>query len=129
MQPDSAVAQQQYQNWEDVCRSIGQTTGACAPKAQRERSIGCVPIAGNAFHAEKSTAGCIKTTLSPGDDAQIFVELIGLQNLHKVNELKLTIGRTTGFNNAVALFHGGSRMIIHDPAWARVAAAEFYLVL
>jgi hypothetical protein len=67
--------------------------------------------------------------LSPGYDAEIFVELLGLQNLGKINELKLTIGRSSGFKNAVALFHNGSRMIIHDPEWARVAAVEFYLVL
>jgi hypothetical protein len=52
-----------------------------------------------------------------------------LPNIGKVNELRLTIARTSGFRNAVALFHDGSRLIIHDPAWARSATAEFYLVL
>lgn len=124
----SALAQRQY-SFEEACRNAGMTTGPCAPKAQQGFSIGCVKITGNAFHADKSTSDCIQTTLSPADDAQIFVELIGLPNISKVNELRLTIGRTSGFNNAVALFHNGSRMIIHDPAWARSATAEFYLVL
>jgi hypothetical protein len=126
----SAFAQYKYDNWQDVCRHIGSSTGACAPKSQLERPLGCVRLVGNAFHAEKAGAGgCIETTLAPADDAQIFVELVGLPNTQKINELKLTIGRTTGFKNAVALFHNGSRMIVHDPAWARSARAEFYLVL
>ena len=105
------------------------TTGACAPKAQQGFSLGCVKVTGNAFHAEKASSGCLQTTLSPAEDAEIFVELFGLPNLAKINELRLTIGRTSKFNNAVALFHNGSRMIVHDPAWARTATAEFYLVL
>lgn len=105
------------------------TTGPCAPKAERERPLGCVKLGGSAFHAEKASGGCIQTNLAPGDDAQIFVELVGLPNIPKVNELKLTIGRSSGFKNAVALFHGGSRMIIHDPQWAKSDTPEFYLVL
>jgi hypothetical protein len=126
---DSVIAQLQYKNWEEVCRSIGQSTGACAPKSELEKPIGCVQLGGKAFHAEKFTGGCLPTTLAPGGDAQIFVEMIGLPNLAKVTELKLTIGRSVGFNNAVALFNSGSRMIIHDPEWTKSANAEFYLVI
>jgi hypothetical protein len=127
---DWAFAQYKFDNWQDVCRHLGSTTGACAPKSQLERPLGCVRLGGNAFHAEKSGVGdCLQTTLSPADDAQIFIELVGLPNISRINELKLTIGRSVGFKNAVALFHKGSRMIIHDPAWARAARAEFYLVL
>lgn len=125
---DRAVAQQYY-SFEEACRRAGQTTGACAPKSQQQKSIGCVGLAGNAFHAEKFSGYCIETTLSPVIDSEIFVELLGLQNIPKVNELGLTIGRSTGFNNAVALFHNGSRMIIIDPEWAKSATAESYLVL
>jgi hypothetical protein len=124
---NSAFAQ--YYTFEEACRNAGITTGACAPKSQLERPLGCVQLGGSAFHAEKSAVGCVPTTLSPGDDAQIFVELVGLPNIPKINELKLTIGRSVGFKNAVALFHNGDRMIIHDPKWAKSATAEFYLVL
>lgn len=134
-----AFAQYKFDNWQDVCRHIGSTTGPCAPKSQLERPLGCIPVAGNAFHAEKFSGLCMETTLSPGDDAQIFVELVGLPNIPKVNELKLTIGRSNkvrlpagqsvDFNNAAALFHNGSRMILYDPRWARTAGAEAYLVL
>jgi len=105
------------------------TTGACAPKAQQGFAIGCVKPSGNAFHAEKANSDCIQTTLSPVEDAEILVELFGLPNIPKINQLGLTIGRTSNFNNAVAVFHNGGRMIIHDPAWAKTATAEFYLVL
>jgi hypothetical protein len=120
---------QRYYTFEEACRNAGMTTGACAPKSQLEKPIGCVQLGGNAFHAEKLTGGCIETTLSPGIDSQIFVELIGLPNIPKVTELKLTIGWSVGLKNAVALFNNGSRMIIHDPEWAKSATAEFYLVL
>lgn len=125
---DSAVAQQHY-SFEEACRRAGQTTGPCAPKSQQQKPIGCVKLVGNAFHAEKFSGDCLETTLSPVIDSEIFVELLGLQNIPKVNELGLTIGRSTGFDNAVALFHDGSRMIIVDPEWARSATAESYLVL
>ena len=62
-------------------------------------------------------------------DSEIFIELVGLQDIHKINDLKLTIGRTIDFNNAVALFHNGARMIILDPQWAKSSTAEYYLVL
>lgn len=121
---------QQYYSFEDACRMSGQTTGPCAPKSQQEIPLGCVSMSGNAFHAEKSEGrNCIETTLSPVLDAEIFIEMVGLPNIAKINELQLTIGRSVGFNNAVALFHNGSRMIILDPKWARSGTAESYLVL
>jgi hypothetical protein len=55
--------------------------------------------------------------------------MIGLPNISKINDLKVTIGRSVGFMNAVALFNNGSRMIILDPEWAKSATAEAYLVL
>jgi hypothetical protein len=124
------TAAQQYYSFEDACRRAGRTTGACAPRSQQQSPLGCVNITGNAFHAEKSlSSSCIETTLSPVIDAELLVEMIGLPNISKVNDLKLTIGRSVGFQNAVALFHNGSRMIILDPEWARSATAEAYLVL
>jgi hypothetical protein len=122
-------ASAQYYSFEEACRNAGLTTGACAPKSQQRQSTECVKIGGNAFHAEKSRGDCIEATLSPVFDAEIFVELLGLPNINKMNELGLTIRRSVGFNNAVALFHKGARTIIHDPEWARTAGAEFYLVL
>lgn len=124
----TATAQRQY-SFEEACRNAGMTTGACAPKAQQHFSFGCVPTTGNAFHAEKAPSDCVQTSLSPGEDAQILVELFGLPNIPKINQLGVTIGRTGDFSNAVAVFYNGRRMIIHNPAWAKTATAEFYLVL
>ena len=127
---ESATGQQQY-SFEEACRLAGRTTGACAPKSQQPESLSCVPLSGNAFHTEKSsrTSDCINTTLSPSGDVEVFVEMIGLPNIPKVNELKLTIRRTSKFNNAVALFRNGGRLIIYDPEWAKSDNAESYLVL
>ena len=124
-----AVAQQYY-SFEEACRMAGQTTGPCAPKTAQEKSLGCVKLTGNAFHADKVSGGeCIKTALSPVIDAEIFIEMIGIPNVSKINELGLTIGRSPGFENAVATFHNGSRVIVLDPGWAKSGTAEAYLVL
>jgi hypothetical protein len=120
---------QQYYSFEEACRLGGQTTGACAPNSQREQNLGCIKCDGGAFHAEKVSEGCIKTTLSPVIDSELFVELMGLGNINSINALQLTIGRTANYNNAVACFHDASRMIIFDPKWAKSATAESYLVL
>jgi hypothetical protein len=127
---ESAAAQQHY-GFEEACRNAHMTTGACAPNPQQPRSPSCVRIGGHAFHAEKSSGrdDCIDTTVSPSADAEIFVEMVGLANLPKVNELKLTIRRSSQFQNAIALFQDGARMIVYDPQWANFATAEFYLVL
>jgi len=126
---DRSTAQQSY-SFEDACRLAGRTSGPCAPRSEQQTPLGCVSIAGKAFHADKSSSGnCIETTLSPAADAEIFVEMIGLPNISKINDLKLSIGRSVGFMNAVALFNNGSRMIILDPEWARSATAEAYLIL
>lgn len=131
-----AAAQQQY-SFEEACRMAGMTTGACAPKSRQPQSPSCIPLDGNAFHAEKSPTkvDCINTTLSPSADVEVFVEMIGLPNIPKVNELKLTIRRANQFNsgepfnNAVALFKDAGRLIIYNPEWAKSVSAEYYLVL
>ena len=127
---NGAAAQRTY-TFEEACRKAGKTTGPCAPKSQQPQSPSCVKIGGNAFHAEKSPAlgSCTNTTLSPSADVEIFVELIGLPNIPKVNELQLTIRRASEFGNAVALFHEGGRLIVYDPVWAKSVTAESYLVL
>jgi hypothetical protein len=128
---EGAAAQRQY-SFEEACRMNGWTTGPCAPKSQQPQSPLCVDPVGKAFHAEKSSATgrCINTTLSPSGDVEVFVEMIGLPNIPKVNELKLTIRRSSNFNNALALVRDeGGRMIIYDPEWAKSATAEAYLVL
>src|SRR5262245_7669374 len=117
----SGALAQRYYSFEEACRNAGMTTGACAPKGQQGFSLGCVKTSGNAFHAEKATSGCVQTSLSPAEDAEILIELFGLPNIPKINQLGLTIGRTSDFNNAVAVFHNGGRMIIHNPAWAKTA--------
>jgi peptidase M48-like protein len=126
---DHASAQRYY-SFEEACRNAGQTTGACAPKSQQEIYLGCEDLFGNAFHADQfSDKDCKHLTLSPGGDAQILVELFGLQNISKINDLQVTIARSVGINNAVATFAKGRRIIVHDPTWAKTATAEFYLVL
>ncbi len=124
---DYAAAQRTY-SFEEACRNAGQTTGPCAPQQRQAQPMGCVPLAGNAFHAEAFSGSCIPTTLAPVLDAEILIEMIGLPNVAKLNELQLTIGRTDNFTNAVATFYQGNRVIIHDPAWAR-SGAESYLVI
>jgi len=126
----SHVDAQQYYSFEEACRMAGNTTGPCAPKSEGAESLGCINTNGNAFHAEASSgSNCIQTTLSPVNDIEIFIEMIGLPNIPKINELGLTIGHSDGFENAVALFNNGSRMIILDPVWAKSGTAEAYLVL
>jgi len=128
---DRAVAQQYY-SFEEACRRAGNTTGACAPKSQQKNAPKCVRLHGNAFHAEKCSGDCIEATVSPVFDSEIFVEMIGLPNVAKVNELKLTIWRSTpsaNCKNAVAVFVDGSRSIVYDAAWAKAATAESYLIL
>jgi Zn-dependent protease with chaperone function len=87
-----------------------------------------VPLVGNAFHAETFSGDCIPTTLSPVLDSEIFVEMIGIPNIAKINELQLTIGRTSNKNNAFATFYKGGRMLIIDPVWAR-SGADAYLII
>jgi hypothetical protein len=127
---DEAAAQRQY-SFEEACRNAGWTTGACAPKSQQPQSPACVPLVGKAFHAEKAPANddCIKTTLSAVGNVEVLVELVGLPNIPKVNEFKVTFRQAPGFGNAAALFHEGNRLILHDPEWAKSVTAEAYLVL
>ncbi|HEV7407052.1 MAG TPA: hypothetical protein VGO01_01085 [Bradyrhizobium sp.] len=124
---DCAVAQRTY-TFEEACRNAGWTTGPCAPQQQQAQALGCVPLVGNAFHAEAFSGNCIETTLSPVLDAEIFIEMIGISNTAKINELQLTIGRTSDANNAFATFYKGGRMLILNPAWAR-SGVEAYLVI
>ncbi|HZO21474.1 MAG TPA: hypothetical protein VFB37_03145 [Steroidobacteraceae bacterium] len=123
---DCAVAQRTY-TFEEACRNAGWTTGPCAPQ-QQAQPLGCVPLGGNAFHAEAFSGNCIPATLSPALDAEIFIEMIGLPNIPKINELRLTIGRTSNQNNAFATFHNGGRLLIIDPVWAR-SGVEAYLII
>jgi hypothetical protein len=127
---NTVTAQRTY-SFEEACRNAGMATGPCAPKSQRPQSAQCVRTAGNAFHADKApaTADCLPTVVAPSGDIEVFIEMIGLPNIPKINELNLTIRRSAQFNNALALFQDGGRMIIFDPAWARSMTAEAYLVL
>ena len=126
----SAFAQHHY-TFEEACRRAGMTTGACAPKSQQPQSGMCTNFGRSAFHAEGySGSGCTKVTLSPVLDAELFIEMIGIPNATKINELGLTIGRSAGLKNAAAFFHDdGSRWIAYDPEWAKAATAEAYLIL
>jgi hypothetical protein len=125
---DCAVAQRNY-TFEEACRNAGRTTGPCAPQQKQPQALGCVPPV-NAFHAEafSGPGDCIPTTLSPVLDSEIFVEMIGIPNIGKINELQLTIGRTSNKNNAYATFYKGGRLLIIDPVWAR-SGVDAYLII
>jgi hypothetical protein len=121
---------QQYYSFEEACRMAGRTTGACAPKSQQETSLDCRKIASNAFHPEKFSGGrCKEVTLSPVIDVEVFVEMIGLPNISQINNMKMMIGHSVGYNNAAATFYEDNRIIIFDPQWAKSATAETYLIL
>lgn len=126
-----AARAQQYYSFEEACKKGGWTTGPCAPKTGQPQAARCIPIIGSAFHAEKmpGTNSCVDATLSPVGDAEIFIEMIGLRNVSKINDLKITIMRSSRHGGAVALFRDGGRLIIYDPEWAKSATAESYLVL
>ena len=125
---DYAAAQRTY-SFEEACRNAGWTTGPCAPK--RSQVPECVSIVSNAFHAKAVSLAkdCIETTLSPVVDSEILVELIGIPNIAKLNELKITIRQTEGLDSAVAIFHREGRVIVLDPGWARSGSAEAYLTI
>jgi hypothetical protein len=62
-------------------------------------------------------------------DVEIFVEIIGLPNVGKINALRLQIRRSTGLKDAIAYAGKGYRTIVYDPVWAGANPADFYLVL
>lgn len=98
-----------------------------------------------AFHEDLFREHRIKVEPADVNDVEIFVEMIGFENLSKINALQLQIRRSLGLNNAAAMFHDDFRTIVYDPTWAdrrsagqslewpRVpaesASPEFYLVL
>jgi hypothetical protein len=100
-----------------------------------------------AFHEDVLRENGIKVEPTPEvSDVEIFVELIGIPNLSKINNLRLQIRRSFGLNNAVAMFHNGFRSIVYDPNWAvrgsavrqlsewprfpaESASPEFYLIV
>ena len=126
----TALAQRHY-TFEEACRNAGMTTGACAPKDQQPQVSICANLGRSAFHAaDYSGSGCTKVTLSPVLDVELFVEMVGIPNAGKINELRLSIGRSADLKNAAAFFHDdGMRWITYDPVWAKAATAEAYLML
>lgn len=138
---DYAFAQRNY-SFEEACRNGGWTTGPCAPKSGQRQSIGCMDIVKYAFHPERASASCNDATLSPVFDFEILIEMIGIPNAAAINELQLTILRSTGSQNASAVLLSEplpgeegpqgptvKRLIVYDPDWVKAAPAEAYLVL
>ena len=82
-----------------------------------------------AFHEDIFREQRVKIEPPVVNDAEIFIELIGIPNAAKINELRLQIRRSVGLRNAGALSRDNYRSIIFDPAWAAGATPEFYLVL
>ena len=71
-----------------------------------------------AFHEEQMQAQDLKPAPPVTGDIEIFVELIGIPNAAKINELKLQIRRATGTgikNNALGFESKGCRTIVFDP--------------
>lgn len=122
-----AVAQRTY-TFEEACRLAGNTTGPCAPKSQQKQPTKCMNLIGNAFHADQAEDACVQGELAPVLDAEIFIEMIGIPNIAKINELKLSLWRSTKLNGAKAGFLDGARVIAFDPVWAKAASAEAYLI-
>ena len=82
-----------------------------------------------AFHEEEFRGLNKKMEAPVVADAEIFIELIGIPNAPKINELRLQIRRILGLKNAVALEGGGYRTIAFDPDWAVSDTPSFYLTL
>lgn len=83
-----------------------------------------------AFHEEELRNREITVDDTPSvTDVSIFVELIGIPNFAKINELRLQIRRSNGLQNASAFEANGYRSIVYDPIWAATATADFYLAL
>jgi len=84
-----------------------------------------------AFHEEEVRENLGQKLAPPvTGDIEIFVELIGLPNVAKINELKLQIRRTStpGFNDALSFESRGCRSIVFDPYWASGDTPGFYLI-
>lgn len=84
-----------------------------------------------AFHKEEIRGRGYELAPPVIGDIEIFVELIGIPNTAKINDLKLQIRRTKtpGFNNALAFEGRGCRTILFDPYWASGDTPGFYLIL
>lgn len=82
-----------------------------------------------AFHEEQFRDANIRVEPHAVNDVEIFIELVGIPNAGKINELRLQIRRSLGLKNAVAFYGQGYRSIAYDPHWAAAATPEFYLVL
>lgn len=82
-----------------------------------------------AFHEEQFRDLNIKVEPTAVNDVEIFVELVGIPNVGKINALRLQIRRSFGLKNAFAYYDSNFRSIIYDPNWSASATAEFYLAL
>jgi hypothetical protein len=82
-----------------------------------------------AFHEEKFRDLNMRMEDPVTADVEIFVELIGLPNVAKINALRLQIRRIFGLKNAASLEDGDYRTIAYDPDWAAGDTPGFYLVL
>jgi hypothetical protein len=83
----------------------------------------------SAFHEDVFRGQKLKIEESVVVDIEMFVELIGLPNVAKINSLRLQIRRSIGLKNGLAYYGQGYRTIVFDPDWAASQTAEFYLVL
>jgi hypothetical protein len=82
-----------------------------------------------AFHADQIKIKTLKYEKPVVEDVEIFVEMIGIPNIPKINDLRIGIVRSRGMNNAKALIKDNIRYIVYDPVWANTNTAEFYLTL
>ena len=100
--------------------------GAAWPQSSQWVTIGRNAFA---FHEEQFHDLKVKMEAPVVADSEIFIEMIGIPNTAKINELRLQIRRVLGLGNAVALEADGYRTIAFDPDWAVSDTPSFYLTL
>ena len=109
-----------------VCALLGLFSHAVCAQTQERVTIGKDAFA---FHEEIFHDLNISIESPDVSDAEVFIQLIGIQNWPKINELQLTIRKSPDLNNAAALFYNGQRTIVYDPVWAANEKPEFILIL
>jgi len=82
-----------------------------------------------AFHDELFRQQQIRLEPPAVVDTELFIEMIGIPNVAKINELRIRIRRSSGINNAASIEQRGFRSIVLDPAWTTAVTAGFYLHL
>src|SRR4051794_26753137 len=70
-----------------------------------------------AFHDELFRQQQIRLEPPAVIDSELFIEMVGIPNIAKINELRIRIRRSSGINNAASIEQRGFRSIVLDPTW------------